>query len=347
MGRLKDESLFQLVHDYLKSYLPNQRCCSPHTVKAYRTAIRQLLEYTAGKKGIPLSGLTFEMLDADAVAGYLDWIVSERNSSPCTRNHRLKCISAFFAYAAAVSPENMSLHSAVLKIPRQKTDKFSALEYMSENAVKAVMDQPDTTTQKGVRDQFFMILLYDTGARIQEMLDIKVCDIKDGNAPAVQLNGKGRKTRTVPLMPETMAHFNNYMKVYHPDGNRYSRIPLFYVIQHGEKHAMSDDNVRNFLKKYGNTARLVCSEVPENIHPHLWRHSRAMHLYQHGMDLTLISQWLGHSDLETTLIYAHADTEQKRRAVEKAMGRDVVSDIDVPKYTITDDELLKKLYGLK
>jgi len=347
MGRLKDEALFRLIHDYLKVYLPDQRCCSPNTVKSYRAALTQLLEYTAGRENIPLSGLSLEMLGGDAVVSFLDWLTSEKKCSPRTRNHRLACISSFLAYAAAASPENASLHNSILKIPHQKTDTFSGVEYMSETAVKMLLVQPDTSSRKGIRDQFFMVLLYDTGARIQEMLDIKVCDIRSGSTPTVQLYGKGRKIRTVPLMAGTMAHFDNYMKVFHPDGNRYSQMPLFYVTQHGEKHAMSDDNVRKFLKKYGDAARQSCNEIPENIHPHLFRHSRAMHLYQHGMDLTLISQWLGHSNLETSLIYAHADTEQKRRAIEKAMGKDASAGVDIPKYSITDDELLKRLYGLK
>ena len=191
-----------------------------------------------------------------------------------------------------------------VKDSETKTDKFAGIEYMSEDAVQAVMKQPDVHTRQGVRDQFFMILLYDTAARIQEMLDLKVCDIRRGKAPTATLMGKGSKVRSVPLMPETMEHFQNYINVFHSEENQYSSQPLFYVERHGNRFPMSDDNVRKFLQKYGDAARRICPEVPENIHPHLWRHSRAMHLYQHGMDLTLISQWLGHVNLETSLIYA-------------------------------------------
>ena len=109
---------------------------------------------------------------------------------------------------------------------------------------------------------------------------------------------------------------------------------------------MSDDNIRKFLNQYADSARKICPEVSEKIHPYLFRHSRAMHLYQHGMDLTLISQWLGHSNLETTLIYVHADTDQKRRAIEKSMGKNIIGEIDIPKYIIDDEDILKKLYGL-
>ena len=192
-----------------------------------------------------------------------------------------------------------------------------------------------------------MILLYDTGARIQEMLNLKVCDIKASKTPIATLLGRGTKVRSVPLMPETMEHFQNYIKVFHSDENRFSTEPLFYVERYGIRNHMSADNVRKFLRKYGVLAQCNCPDVPANIHPHLWRHSRAMHLYQHGMDLTLISQWLGHSNLETTLIYAHADTEQKRKAIEKSMGSRVTGGIDIPRYSVTDNDTIKKLYGLK
>ncbi len=147
------------------------------------------------------------------------------------------------------------------------------------------------------------------------------------------------------LKDETLFRLiHDYLKVYLPDQRCCSpntvksyRTALTQLLEY----------VRKFLKKYGDAARQSCNEIPENIHPHLFRHSRAMHLYQHGMDLTLISQWLGHSNLETSLIYAHADTEQKRRAIEKAMGKDASAGVDIPKYSITDDELLKRLYGLK
>ena len=109
---------------------------------------------------------------------------------------------------------------------------------------------------------------------------------------------------------------------------------------------MSDDNVRRFLNDYARQAHKTCLEIPERIHPHLFRHSRAMHLYQHGMDLTLVSQWLGHSSLEVTLVYAHADTEMKRKAIEAATSkRDDF--INSTKYTLDDDELIKRLYGLR
>lgn len=346
MGRIKSSDLFQFLHDYLRVYLPDQRCASPHTIKAYRETLNQFMDYLVNTTDVSLEKVTFDCFSYDEVSSYLDWLVSEKNCSVSTRNHRLAVIRSFMSYAVSRNSEYMIYKNALSGIPISKSPVFSGIEYMSENAVRALLAQPDSHTRKGLRDQFLMILMYDSAARIQEILNLKVCDIRCGTTPTATLLGKGSKVRTVPLMPETIAHFRNYRNAYHADEDEHSTQPLFYVIRHHERILMSPDNVNKFMRKYGEKARVVCREVPPNVHPHLLRHSRAMHLYQHGMDLTLISQWLGHANLETSLIYAHADTEQKRKAIEKAVGRKVVKGTGTSRYTISDEETLKRLYGL-
>lgn len=214
---------------------------------------------------------------------------------------------------------------------------------MSEAAVKALLEAPDTSTKMGLRDQFLMI--YDTGARNQEALDVKICDLRIDKTPTVTLHGKGDKIRVVPLMKDTVKHLHNYMAVFHKGETWLSSEWLFYVERKGTRSAMCDDTARLRIQKYAELAREVCPDVPERVHPHLWRHTRAMHLSQHGMDLTLISQWLGHKQVETTLIYAYADTEAKRKAIEKAMGAEF-PDTEPVNYTVSDEETLKRLYGL-
>ena len=216
-------------------------------------------------------------------------------------------------------------------------------------AITAIIKQPDASTPKGLRDRFFMILLYDTGTRVQEILNIKLCDLQLSRLPKVTLFGKGRKTRVVPLMEKTVHHLKKYMLVFHESANAAADSPLFYSVTHGEKHSLTSRMAHYILQKYGELARKICPEVPEKVHPHLFRHSRAMHLYQEGMDLTLVSQWLGHSKLETTQIYAHADTEHERKAIEAATSQDnpLYSKLNSARYTVTDEETLKRLTGLK
>lgn len=140
-----------------------------------------------------------------------------------------------------------------------------------------------------------------------------------------------------------------YLLAFHADSTPATDLPLFYSVTHGEKHPLTSRMAQYILQKYGEKARETCQEIPEKVHPHLFRHSRAMHLYQEGMDLTLVSQWLGHSQLETTQVYAHADTEHKRKAIANATPKDnpLYSKLNSARYTVTDDDTLKKLTGLK
>lgn len=325
-----------------------QRQCSPHTIRSYQTALIQLLDYAKEQKGCKLTAIPFEILDYAMVSGFLE-NMETTGCSVSTRNHKLKAIRAFFAYAAMMDITTAACYKELEKIPWKKEDSSAGVDFLSEAAVKAMLAQPDGTTRKGLRDRFMLILMYDTGARVQELLDIKICDLRLGAMPTIKLLGKGRKYRLVPIMPKTVQHLEHYLKIFHPNAESYSTAPLFYVERKGVQKPMSDDNVRKLLRRYAQTARLTCPEIPVNMHPHLLRHSRAMHLYQQGMDLTLISQWLGHANLETTLVYAHADTELKRKAIEKANSGicDAIDAAEPGTDMETDEETLKRLYGLR
>lgn len=347
MGRVKDETLFKLIKDFLTIYLPVQRKSSINTVKDYRITLNQFIEYIAKDKKISFTEVTTTMINHESVNGYLDELTVEKKYATSTRNNRLAAIKAFLSYSAALHPEYISIMSDVSSIKTQKDDPFAKVDYMTEDAIKALLNAPDTTTTIGHRDQFFMIILYDTGGRIQEIIDIKICDIRLGKTASVTLFGKGNKSRVVPLMEKTVEHLQQYMKVFHPNETYASQKYLFYTTRHNECHKLCDDTVRIRMNIYAELARKSCPEVPDRVHPHLWRHSRAMHLYQHGMDLTLISQWLGHKNYTTTLVYAYADTEAKRKAIEKAIANGEPTETVEESYTVKDEDLIKKLYGLK
>jgi len=347
MGRVKDEELFRLIKNFLTIYLPVQRKASPNTVNNYRIVLDQLLMFTASDKKISFMQVTSDMICRETIERYLDHLVKEKNLSTATRNNRLASIKSFLKYAAALKPEYVSLMADIATIKKQKDDPFSKVDYMTEEAVTAILSEPDTGTKIGIRDLFFMIILYDTGGRIQEIIDIKINEIKTGKTPSVLLHGKGGKDRIVPLMERTMEHFKKYMSVFHPNKSYASNDYLFYSHKNGINSKICDDTIRIRMNIYAASAREKCAEVPEHVHPHLWRHSRAMHLYQHGMDLTLISQWLGHKNYTTTLVYAHADTEAKRKAIETAMADSNPTENVEVNYKETDEELIKKLYGLK
>lgn len=348
MAVKKKNQLFIFIHNYFITYLPDIKKYSPHTVRAYQTALEMFLDYAKDQKGIPLREVTMEMLDSELLAAFLDFIEKEKGCGVSTRNHRLHCIRAFFSYAANEDLNAVAFWEDIKKVKASKTAK-KLVGHMSGDAVEAIISQPDTRTEKGLRDMFLLLFLYQTAARVQELADCRLCDIRWGSAASVILHGKGEKNRIVPLRENTVEHLRSYIERFHGDEQPLSRQYLFYVIRGGRKKRMTEDNVRRLVHQYAASARDVCPEVPENVHPHLFRHSRAMHLYQNGVDLTLLSQWLGHSQLETTLIYAHADTEMKRRAIEKAVPEEAPLKqlLNAERMKVTDDDLLKRLCGLK
>jgi integrase/recombinase XerD len=338
--------LFQLIRDFLTVYLTRQKASSPNTVKAYRDSLNLLFEYLKEEQNISLKEISFERISRTSIEHYLDWLENRRDCCVSTRNHRLSCIRAFYKYAGNMDLKVTAYALEMEKIPLKKVSKSQPLKFFSEDALKAILAQPDTKTLKGTRDLFYMILMYDCGARNQEILDLKVSDIHATiQNPYVIINGKGNKTRLVPLMDKVVDHFTSYVRLFH-NGELTDDL-LFYIIQKDKKQAMSPDNVAKFMKKYGDKAKIKCNSVPEGLHPHMFRHSRAMHLYHGGMPLPLLSEWLGHAQVETTMIYAYADTQMKRDAIEKATSNLNPLLQSQPRPTWQDDEaLIKRLYGL-
>ena len=174
MGRVRDVQLFTLFRNFLTIYLPVQRKVSENTVVDYRISLNQLIEFISKKQQVPYMSVTFEMITKDNVNSFLDYLTEEKKFAPATRNNRLAAIKSFLSYASGVHPEYISLMGEISTIKIQKDDPFSKVEYMSELAVETILKMPDTRTRIGLRDQFFMILLYDTGARIQEIIDTDV-----------------------------------------------------------------------------------------------------------------------------------------------------------------------------
>jgi site-specific recombinase XerD len=229
-------------------------------------------------------------------------------------------------------------------IPLKKyADKSRVLEFMTQDAMGAVLRQPDASTKMGTSDMFFMVLMYDAAARDCEMLSMRFCDI-DSEKRTVCLMGKWSKQRILPISDDTVQHFRKYAKLFHPSGD--GTVPMFYTIRHFNVSPMSDDNVSRFIRKYAVEAKTRCQEVPDNVHQHMFRRSRAMHLYRSGMPLPLLAEWLGHEKTETTLVYAFVDTEMKRKAIEKAEAGDSVQPSAEAGNWEGNEDMIRRLCGL-
>ena len=342
-----DDSFFKYVRGFLTVFLPKNKCYSKNTIKAYRDTINLFRKFLLEEKTIPFTNISFDMINHDVIYEFLAWLQNTRGCEAATKNQRLAVLKSFLQYCATEDPALMAIYMDIQKVRLQRVVR-SRVEYMSETALKILLEQPDPNTQCGLRDRFFMILLYDTGARIQEILDLRLKDIhlKD-QTPSIYLTGKGNKTRAVPLMDKTIAHLYEYMKTFHPDGDLKNDQYLFYTLIKGLKGKMSDDNVSCFLKRYAGSAHQACSEVPLRMHAHLFRHTRAMHLYQAGIPLSYIKDFLGHVSINTTDIYASTDTSMMRAALEKInKGGDEQTSKAVPVWQ-GDEEMILKLCGLK
>ena len=342
-----DNNFYKHVRGFLTVFLPKHKCYSQNTVKAYRDTLNLFRKFLLQEKRIAFTDISFDQIDHEVIYEFLVWLQNTRGCEATTKNHRLAAMKSFFHYCGMEDPAIMAIYLDILKVGSQRVAR-RRVDYMSETALKTMLEQPKPNTRCGMRDRFFMILLYDTGARVQEILDLKLKDIhlNDQN-PCIYLTGKGNKTRTVPLMDKTIAHFHEYMKVFHPEGSIKHDAPLFYTLIKGIKGKMSDDNVSCFLKKYAESARRTCPEVPIRMHAHLFRHTRAMHLYQAGIPLSYIKDFLGHVSVNTTDIYAFTDTLMMKAALERIDRRDgeQVSK-EVPVWQ-DNEELILKLCGLK
>lgn len=349
MKTVKDEKLFSLFREYFTEYLPKQQKRSANTVRSYQGAIELLLEFIKTQNHIRITDITLSMFDRKMITNFLTWLETERGASLATRNNRLACIHSFFSFAADADPTLIALAEEMRKVKMVKDKDKKPLEHLSENAVKVILAEPDARTEKGLRDRLLVTILYDTGARIQEVLNIRLNDLHLKGTPTVTVHGKGNKTRHINLMDVTKKHIENYMRIFHPGKDFYSDDYLFYVRRVDGNKRMTEDNARRLVRTYGKSAKKTCPEIPDDIHPHLFRHTRAMHLYKHGMPLSIISQWLGHSDIETTLIYANADTEMKRKAIEAATPADspLRQFVNAERYTVNDEDIVKRLWGLK
>jgi len=340
---MKTNVFLKYLRDYFTVYLPKQRICSPHTITACRQSWNMLLGFISEKYSVNLENISFEMLNRENITNFLDEMRLSKSWTASTYNQRLGCIRSFFKYAASADPIIVIYSSALSGIPPMKGSKTKIVNFMSQEAVKVFLRQPNYATRLGLRDSFFMSLMYDTAARDCEMLAMEFGDL-DADRLTVYLNGKNSKMRQVPISPETAINFKYYAEAFHSEKDR-SQF-MFYTIRQNEKTSMSDDNVARFFKGYASTARKICEEVPERVTPHMLRHSRAMHLYRAGMPLALLSEWLGHENPETTLIYAYADTEMKRKAVEKANCNNISTPDAISKIWKGDDDMIRRLCGL-
>lgn len=343
----ESKMFFYYVRDFLLINLKEHELKSTNTITSYRQGLNSFRIFTKEVHEKGLDKLTFEIVTADIVKDYLKWLIENKGCSVTTRNHRLTVIKQYMQYC---SDKDISLAPIYIAISKIKHISVRAKKgnWMTRDAIKTILDQPPKT-RIGIRNRFLMIFLYGTGARISEALNVKLVDLElNTSDPFVRIVGKGNKPRCVPLLDITIENLDYYLSLYHP--TNIAEDYLFYTVIKNKQDKMSTANAERFIKIYGKKAREICSQVPESVYPHLFRHSYGAHLYRMGFPLPVIAKLLDHESLETTEIYASTDFEMINSAfneMEKSIKINNPLQEKEKLWKQADEETLAKLYGLR
>lgn len=327
---MKNNDFAYLITLFLTEYLTNTRNVSANTVVSYRDTIVLLLSFMNAKHSILPEKLKIESITKDIIIEFLEYMEEEKKCSISTRNQRLAGIHSLFRFIGYQKPENLFLVQQILSIPFKKT-KQRTVDYLKTSQIKELLNSPDVSTQRGRRDQALLCLIYDSGCRVQELVDLKVYDVRMTIPAQVTLTGKGRKTRIIPILNETKEILNIYITENKLDANGRRDGPLFYNAQ-GKK--LTRQGVTYILNKYTEITGI------EHATPHTMRHSKAMHLTEANINPVYIRDFLGHTDLKVTQIYAKTSVEMKRNALQKLKNQDVIPGVSNSSTDWTKDESL-------
>jgi integrase/recombinase XerD len=303
-------ALAPTLQTFFTDYLIRQRKASPHTIAAYRDAVRLLLGFTAERTGKQPHQLDIADLDASLIVAFLDHLEHDRHNTIRTRNARLAAIHSLYHYAGLRHPEHAALIARVLAIPPKRGDK-TIVTFLTEDELDALLAAPDRTTWTGRRDHALIVLAAQTGLRAAELIGLDCGDIHLGTGPHLHCIGKGRKHRITPLIPVTIAT----IKIWLAERAGHPTDPLFPTRQ-GRR--LSHDALERRVAKHASTARQQCPSLAnKTITPHILRHTAAVRLLHAPVDTTTIALWLGHESDQTTQIYLHADLTLKQRAIDR------------------------------
>lgn len=326
-----NKSLSFHVQRYFSSYLIGQHNYGKNTLASYRDTFKLLLvwldKYAVKKKNIPITAI-----DKARVLRFLDWLKTERENSASTRNVRLAHLKSFFHYIRLETPELAEQCESVMSIPFADTETKPP-EYMTEDAVSHVLHSINANSKVGLRHLAILSLLYDSGCRVQELIDLKVCDIQFEKGQRIFVHGKGDQYREIPIMPDTGQIIRKYIRIY-----ALSAQDLLFTNNQGKR--LTRQGIRHIFRKY---ASLSQKENPDDferqeIYPHLLRHSRATHLVNTGVNIYHVRDFLGHAHVQTTQIYLTSNPEITRKAIEKVASQTVPNSVDY--YSETEKQSL-------
>lgn len=301
-----------LVTSFFTSYLASEQGLSSNTIASYSDCMKLLVNYICKRLDIETEAIDIQMISPKLILEFLDCIENERNNCPATRNQRLAAIKTFFHFLSRNVPELMYQNELIQAIKLKRTEHLPPPS-LSVEEVTAIIQVPDPTTLLGSRDQALLQVMYNTGGRVQELADLKIADLHFDTMNTITLTGKWKKTRVIPLWPETVEILSHYFQV-----REHAGIESSHLFLNIKKEPMTRFGIGRRLDKHVKTATIQCSSLSgRRISPHVFRHTTALHLIEAGNDITIVRDWLGHADIRTASQYVEVSVERKRRALEK------------------------------
>ena len=311
---MKQTDFAKYLTDFMTKYLKDERGCSTNTICAYRDAMLLLLLYYKSCLGIPADKLNMNDITKERIISFLEWLEKERGCSAGSRNARLAAIHAFFKFIQYRSLDHMEEWQRILGIKIKKATPAS-VHYLTAEGIKLLLLQPDVQTAKGTRNQVMLSTMIESGARVQEVIDLTPSKVHFGDPTVLSIKGKGNKTRIVPISQQASKLLKSYMECFHLLEGSANEYPLFGNVRHSKLTRMG---ISAIVKKYAAKAHQIKPNlVPADISPHSLRHSKAMLMLKAGVNLVCIRDFLGHQSLTSTEIYARIDNEQKLEAINK------------------------------
>ena len=310
---MKSNDFSYYTSRFFQSYLPGTRNVSRNTILSYRDTFKILLTFMRDCKSKTPDKVSFKDLDHTTIEEFLTYLENDLQCSASTRNQRLAALKSFFRFVQVERPDLLAECQSILTIKNKKSPK-PVMDYLSGQETELLFKHPDTTTPKGRRDLALLTLMYDSAARVQEICDLKINSVSLTVPAVIRLYGKGRKTRNVPLDAPCVEILRKYMKENRLQHSEMSNTPLFF---NSRKEKLSRSGVGYILSKYVEKANENGGHISEKISPHCLRHSKAMHMVEAGINLIYIRDFLGHESIETTQVYAKANPEIRRKAIEK------------------------------
>jgi site-specific recombinase XerD len=317
-----------LLQQFFVEYLCNQKRVSPQTIASYRDTFRLLLEFIRDQHGIEPTAVALKDLEVPVILAFLDHLEQARHNSIRSRNQRLAALRSFFRLVALREPAHVGQATQVLAIPVKRTD-HQLVKALTRAEMEALLAAPDLTQWSGRRDHALLLTLYNSGARVSEIMGLEQAQLSFGTQSILHLHGKGRKERAVPLWTKTARALQAWCK-------ELSGRPTSLVFLSARGKKLTRNGVDYILRQAVERAVKACPSLRDKkVTPHVIRHTTATHLLQSGVDISVIALWLGHESIETTHIYLETDLATK----EKALNKLAPTGAEVPRFKAKDDVL--------